>query len=120
MSQVPPAPKGAKAAGKRLWADVVERYDLEERELVLLRQAVSTVDVLGSLQEAIDADGPLLFDGPEGRPRAHPAAVEARQSRIALARILAALRLPEEDAEDMNRPHARVGIRGVYRMPGAS
>ena len=53
--------------------------------------------------------------------RAHPALVEARQQRIALARLLAALRLPagEEEAGD-RRPQRRMGVRGVYGVGGVA
>jgi hypothetical protein len=40
--------------------------------------------------------------------------VEARQQRIALARLLAALRLPSgEEGEQDRRPQRRMGVRGV-------
>jgi len=54
--------------------------------------------------------------------KAHPAAVEARQQRIALARILASLRLPSGDEGDRKagaRPSRRVGVRGTYGIRGA-
>ncbi len=103
----PRAPRDLKTSGARLWRSVVDRYELEEHESALLHQAARTVDLLDALQAALDADGPLV-DG-----RAHPAAVESRQQRIALARLLAALRLPDEDQHD-RRPQRRVGARGVY------
>ncbi|HLM07095.1 MAG TPA: hypothetical protein VK402_18085 [Blastococcus sp.] len=47
--------------------------------------------------------------------------MEARQQRIALARLLAALRLPagEEEAGD-RRPQRRMGVRGVYGVGGVA
>jgi hypothetical protein len=51
------------------------------------------------------------------RACAHPAVVEARQQRLALARLLAALRLPagaEDDLAAGRRPQRRVGVRGFY------
>jgi hypothetical protein len=47
--------------------------------------------------------------------------VEARQQRIGLARLLAALRLPagEEEADD-RRPQRQMGVRGVYGVGGAA
>lgn len=101
---------GTQAAGKRLWSSVVDEFDLEEHELALLREAVRTVDQLDTLAGLIERDGEMV----EGRfgPKLHPAIAEARQLRIALARTLAALRLPAGD-EDA-RPQRRVGVRGIY------
>ncbi len=113
----PNAPSGTGPAGKRLWSSVVTDYELEEHELALLREAVRTVTVLATLDAAVRRDGPLL-DSPQG-VKAHPAAVEARQQRIALARLLAALRLPagsEGDVQASARPQRRTGARGVYQI----
>ena len=106
-----PAPKGAGPAGKRLWLSVLDRYDLDEHEAALLVQAVRTVDLCERLEAIVTADGPVI-DSPQGR-KAHPAAVELRQQRLTFARLLAALRLPEDDA---GRPQRRVGVRGVHRV----
>ena len=98
-----------------MWASVTDVYDLNEHETVLLVEAVRTVDLLAALDAAVRADGALV-DSPQGL-RAHPAAVEARQQRIALARLLAALRLPaggEGDRQANARPARKLGVRGVY------
>lgn len=87
---------------------------MEEHELALLREATRTVDVLDSLDVRY-AETVQLLDG-----KAHPALVEARQQRIALARLLAALRLPAGEDGDVQkgtrRPQRRSGVRGVYEM----
>ena len=119
-SDVPKAPPETRAPGRRLWESVTTDYDLDEHEVVLLIEAVRTVDMLDVLDVAVRRDGPLL-EGPQGT-RAHPAAVEARQQRIALARLLAALRLPSGDVGDAKvsaRPQRRSGARGVYGIRGA-
>lgn len=115
----PATPKGTSPAGKRLWLSVLGDYELEEHELALLVEAVRTVDLLEKLDAAVRADGPLV-ESPQGM-KAHPAAVEARQQRIALARLLAALRVPlgeEGDQQPSARPQRRVGARGVYGIQG--
>jgi hypothetical protein len=112
------APKtGLSAAGKRLWLAVTKDYVLDEHERRLLLEACRTVDLLDRLEAAVRRDGPLV-SSPQGE-RAHPAAVEARQQRITLARLLAALRLPDEEADA--RPGRRpAGARGVYAVRPAS
>ncbi|HWC35820.1 MAG TPA: hypothetical protein VG650_13465 [Mycobacteriales bacterium] len=92
-------------------------FELDEHEMALLLEAVRTVDLLDVLEAAVRQDGPLI-DSSQGL-RAHPAVVEARQQRIALARLLAALRLPIGDegqqAADV-RPQRRSGVRGAYSL----
>jgi hypothetical protein len=100
-----------------LWSSVAGDFELDEHETVLLVEAVRTVDLLDDLQAAVRRDGPLI-DSPQG-PRAHPAVVEARQQRIALARLLAALRLPIGDEAEQSasaRPQRRAGVRGTYTL----
>ncbi len=115
------APQGVGAASRRLWTSVVDAYDLEEHERALLVEAVRTVDLLEELDKRVRADG-ALHDSPQGL-RAHPAAVEARQQRIALARLMAALRLPAGEAGNQQataRPQRRGGARGVYGIRGVA
>jgi|GEM_PF-436140 len=123
--RIPPAPQGVGPAGRRLWRSILREYVLEEHEAALLREMVRTVDALDQLQEAVDSDG-LVVAGPGLSQRVHPAAVEARQLRIALARLAAALRLPAGDEESRDaktgtrRPQRRAGVRGPYRLRGVS
>src|SRR3954470_1663415 len=114
----PPADLGADA--RELWSSVVDAFDLEEHERALLVEACRTVDLLAKLDAEVRRDGPLI-DSSQGL-RAHPAATEARQQRIALARLLAALRLPAGEDGDQQagaRPQRRVGVRGTYGIRGA-
>ncbi len=118
---VPKPPSGTKAAGRRLWSSIVEAYELDEHELVMLRQAIRTVDLLDALQAEVDAAG-VVVASPQGE-RTHPAVVELRQQRIALARMLAALRLPqgaEGDQQQGARPQRRGATRGVYGIRGSA
>ena len=98
-------------SGRKLWDFAVDEFEFEEHERAVLLEACRTVDLLDDLHAAVEAEGPVL-DSPQGR-KAHPAAVEARQQRIALARLLSALRIPSEDDE---RPQQRHGARGVYSL----
>lgn len=119
--KVPAPPGKARASGRRLWASVLDVYELEEHELALLREMVRTVDLLDDLDAAVRRDG-LMVPGNGLSTRVHPAAVEARQLRIALARLSAALRLPAGEEEDhqqgARRPQRRAGARGVYGIRG--
>ncbi len=107
-----------------MWRAVLGRFELDEHELTLLRQAVRMADVCDDLQRIVDDEGPLAMVS--GVVRAHPALVELRQQRIVLARLIVALRVPlgEEAAHgDDDTPAQRLqrrGIRGVYGIHGGA
>ncbi len=85
MSQAKPprAPAGTGGAGRRLWASIVARYELEEHERALLVEAERTLNLLADLDAAVRAGGAVV-DSPQGM-KAYPAAVEARQQRVGFA-----------------------------------
>lgn len=120
MSDKARPPDGLRDPGRRLWDAITVDYDLDEHELVLLREAVRTVDLLDELERDVRRDGATI-QSPQG-VKAHPAAVEARQQRIALARLMAALRMPagnEDDQMQGRRPQRRAGVRGTYGIRGS-
>jgi hypothetical protein len=108
MPETTPAPAQVGEAGRRLWDSLVTPYDLEEHQLALLTRAVRAVDV--------------LVETPQGT-RPHPALTQARATDLTLAKMLAALRLPqgsEGDRQAGARPQRRGAPRGVYSInPGA-
>lgn len=101
------APRGIGPAGRGLWRAVLRKFELEDHELLLLREAAVVVDRIAALDALVVKDG-MLLDG-----RAHPALVESRLQRVTLGRLLSILRLP--DQED-HRPQRRGGFRGTYRL----
>lgn len=107
----PKPPPGCTAVGKRLWESVLDEYELDTHEVAVLREAVRTVDQIEQLQDVVKADGPMQ-NSPQGR-RVHPAVAELRQQRIVLARLLAALNIPTDDASrSVRAPRGVYGIRG--------
>ena len=110
--RTPTAPKGSSANARKLWEQVTERFDLDEHESGILREACRTVTDLDALADVIARDGVIDADG-----RVHPALVEARQQRITLTRLVASLRLPEDFSLD-SRPQRRGAARGVYGVNG--
>lgn len=107
-------PRGLKAAGKRLWDDVVGEFELAEHELTLLEQAVRTADLCATLQASVDAyQGRLSTAG----GRSVPELIELRQQRIVLARLITALRVPLGETDRV--PQYR-GMRGAYQPRGVA
>lgn len=106
------APRGLKTGGKKLWSAVTDDYELADHELAILKEASRTVDALDDLQAIVDAEG-VTNVSPQG-VRAHPALVELRNQRVTLAKLVASLRIPLDDSENMGRlPQQRVQIRAV-------
>lgn len=101
----PRRPTGLKGPGAAFWRSITDSFDLEGHENALLIEACRTIDALAELDAAVSRDGSVL-DGEHG-PRVHPAVVEGRLQRVALARLLDALKLPRDD--DDKRPQSRRG-----------
>lgn len=102
------APKGSSPSARKLWEQVTDRFDLDEHEIGMLREACRTLTDLDALADVIARDGVMGTDD-----RVHPALVEARQQRITLTRLVASLRLPEDVSLD-GRPQRRGAARGPY------
>lgn len=102
------APRGLKAAGKKLWDVSTGEFEWAEHELALLEEACRVRDRIVELDAAVKADG-VMLPSSQGA-RLHPAIAEGRQQRLALARLLATLQIPGlEDDLPTARP-----VRGVY------
>jgi hypothetical protein len=98
-------------SGRALWDSVNADYELnafEQRQLLEVARCADTLD-------ALDAD--IRENGVMRDNKPNPAVVEARQMRIAFARLCAALALPDLDADDTPR-YQRLGTRGPYALVG--
>lgn len=91
-------PRGLRVAGRRLWDAVTTDFELDESAQAVLAQAAYTVDELEVLRVKLADIDPIVESG--HGPRIHPAWVEARTRRLALAKIIQSLGLPKELAED--------------------
>lgn len=90
------APAGLDRRGRAFWRSATGRYSFSDGELLLLEEACRSLDVLDSLAVAIAGQG-VTVAGSKGQTRANPLLVEARGQKLALARLIAALRLPDVD-----------------------
>ena len=113
--KAPPPPAGLADAGKKLWRAVTEEYEIDEHELLLLREASRCADRLDRLAEEAAA-GSVTVENHRGDQVAHPAMVEARQQSLTLARLLASLRLPSGEETGERRPQRRGAARGSYGL----
>ena len=91
------AAKGAYGPrGGKFWATISATYELSDSELELLVETCRLLDEIDALDAAVRVDGVTVL-GSAGQVRVHPAVAEARSHRLALARLLAQLALPNED-----------------------
>ena len=120
-----PQPDGLADAGAALWGAVAGVLKLEEHEALKLLQLCRAADLLDALQAEIDRDG-VVIDSPQGR-KAHPAAVELRQQRVAFARLLSDMQLPAGLADAAKKKatktagqpqQRRPAVKGVYAING--
>lgn len=105
-------PTGLKTAGRDLWKKAIDEFDLSDLELAQLEEAARIRDRIKDLDKAVVTDG-VMIPSSQGS-RLHPAISEARQQRLALARMLATLALP--GLEEDHLPATR-GVRGIYGGP---
>ena len=110
----PVRPVDLRAAGRRLWASVVDDFDLGPDEVGALREACRTVDELDDLRQALK-DQPMTVPGSTGQPVAHPLLAEVRRHRETLAKLLAALSLPAGDEDQGQTPAQRRAHRAAQQ-----
>lgn len=92
--QVKESPGAALVA--RIRAEMAEEgLEPDGREVELLSLAEQLADRIGELEAAISADG-LTSTSKGGLVRLHTGVVEARQSRVALARVLSDIQMRDD------------------------
>jgi P27 family predicted phage terminase small subunit len=91
VNERPQPPPELGEAGRRLWEEVVgglsEWGYLDARDQRILATACAQADQNAALEKALKEDG-LTVRGAAGQWKLNSAAVEARQGRVALSRLL--------------------------------
>ena len=111
MTAPPRVPAGIGDAGRKLWRAITREHELDGRETAILAQACRQADALADMDAALVRDG-IVVPGAAGQPRLNAIVAESRQARLALAKLLDLLHLPDDDAEARkNRPQQRRASR---------
>jgi hypothetical protein len=108
----PRPPAGLGARGRAFWKRTVAVYTLTDGEQVLLHEVCRSLDELELLEAVVSADGPMT-EGSTGQRRVHPAVGELRGHRLAVARMLAQLDLPDGDTQTIPSPATLRGRRAA-------
>lgn len=100
--EVPPGPAYG-PAGRELVSRIVAQLDEQgcepdARDEVLLDQAARLADRMVALRGLVERDGERSVSD-SGIVRLHPAIPEHRQHAVALAKVLAAVRIPDDTGE---------------------
>lgn len=96
-------------SGAALYAELSDLVEFDVHETALLIEACRVRDRLDELDKVVRADG-VVVTSPQG-VKAHPALVESRAQEVVFSRLLASLRIPDEDD---TRPQRRGSARGSY------
>ncbi|MEU9581066.1 hypothetical protein [Streptomyces chilikensis] len=99
-------PEGLGPQGTCLWEEISGAYELRVDELRVLGDACREVDLIERLEDAL-RDAPLVVTGSMKQPVANPLVQELRQHRALVARLLAALKLPDEEEQERHDAQAR-------------
>ncbi|MBF6301179.1 hypothetical protein IU459_27075 [Nocardia amamiensis] len=97
MASKPAAPKGLRPGGRKLWTDIVGKWELRPDELRVLREAAREVDLIDALESALSKDS-IMIAGSMGQRVVNPLVSELRQHRATLAGLLRQLKLPDADS----------------------
>jgi hypothetical protein len=89
-------PAGLEAAGRRLWRQLTAEFVLNPREIDLLERACRQADDVARCEAVVLRDG-VEATGSTGQAVVSPYLLEARQGRLAVARLLGQIGLPDED-----------------------
>jgi phage terminase small subunit len=108
--KAPKPPSGLGESGRVLWrsviADVPADWELDARDLAVLEAACRQADDVAALEAAVARDG-VVGVGAAGQPRLNAAVAETRQARLALARLVGQIDLPDERGQ----PQTAASIR---------
>jgi len=108
-------PVGLGESGRALWESIAGKFGLEVYEQQLLLQACRSADLLDRLAEQATASG-LTVTNAKGDVVTAPWITEHRQQSANLARMVASLRIPDEEDQ---RPQRRGALRRSYGIRGS-
>ena len=113
----PKPPAGLEKAGRRVWREILDEFALDSRERIVLEQACRQLDAVAALEAEIHESG-LVSRGSRGQPRLSGSVTELRQSRLAAAKLLSELALP--DVEDTTAASRRGRRAADARWSGST
>jgi hypothetical protein len=121
MTVTPPKPPaGLAARGKRLWAEVIDVYQLDPAELAVLEQLARTLDELARLNAAA-AKAPVTVSGSRGQETVNPLFDQVLRHRKTVETLARSLALPIEGQRvgSFRKPHRKAAVQSRWRRESA-
>jgi hypothetical protein len=107
-------PKGLARAGRAKWREATQQYVFDPAESAVLLQICRVLDHLERL-ECESAASPAVVKGSRGQPVVSPILQEIRLQSVALAKLVAALDLPDPKATTPRRKGRLSSVEGIAR-----
>lgn len=95
-------PTNLGARGKAFWTEIASKFSLRADERRILEDACREMDLIERMDRELRS-AELTIDGSRGQGVVNDLVKEIRQHRALLARLLAALKLPDELAQGESR-----------------
>lgn len=92
----PKKPRKLYGTGLKLWEQITQNHGLGVHEAALVEELCRVRSMIADLDSEIEKTG-LIITGPHGS-KMSPAVTEARQQRLAFARIVQVLEFPDVEA----------------------
>lgn len=103
-----PAPKGLQSRGRKIWKEIISKYELRFDELDTLEDICREVDLIDRLEADLE-NAPLTVKGSQGQDVSNPLVSEIRQHRATKKSLWASLKLPDEGGAAVDINHQRAG-----------
>src|SRR5690606_11249469 len=104
----PKAPRGIGTAGRKLWNDIVNDYDLRPNELRALAKASALESPIADLQKGLE-EASVTDTGSQRQEVINPLCTELRQQMSTQATLLRQLKLADADDEAAQSSGERTG-----------
>jgi P27 family predicted phage terminase small subunit len=104
---LPKAPDHLSAKARKLFASIVDRYDLEDEEVATLVLALEAYDQAATARRRLKDDGQIVEDR-FGQMKPHPAVAIHRDALATWRQLVTLLGIPADD-EDDRQGHDRRG-----------
>lgn len=115
-------PEGLNDRGRALWANCLTRdpalADSENPQRAVLHEAARVADRLDQLAAILDRDGPIITDS-KGIQAPHPALKISLAAEALLARLIAALRMPDHAGGKRPQRRGAPRLQTVAPIPKA-
>lgn len=100
--------------GRKLFAEIVEEFELGPHELVILEQACGELDLCKRLEAEVSKLDSFRIKGSRGQDVAAPEVQELRQHNLTFASLISRLKISDEAPAEKPKSSFQVAQMGGY------